>query len=158
VSHGRLSICAVVVASCLFEAGCGGNSTTSTESTAAKQRVAITAQDGFGSAVLAPLRDGALKRDTGTIGPADDIWVFTPDRTVIRDGQKVDIYTASGSSPESTEPSRFESGKSGMTSGTTETATAGTTASRSAPGRSSSEQATTPGSGEAAGVLMKGWA
>src|SRR4029077_706943 len=87
-------MCALAVAGCLFAAGCGGKSTTSTEPTAAKQRVAITAQVLFGSAVLAPLRDGALERDSGTFGPIDDIWAFTPKRTVIHDGQKVDFYTA----------------------------------------------------------------
>ena len=49
----------------------------------------------FGSAVLVPLRDGALGRDSGSFGPLDEtiFWTSAPDRTLIRDGQKVDIYT-----------------------------------------------------------------
>ena len=56
---------------------------------AAKQRVAITATV-FGKAVLVPLQQGDLKRDPGTFGGGLS---NTPDRIVIRAGQKVEIYT-----------------------------------------------------------------
>ena len=58
---------------------------------AAKQRVAITAKVvPTGAAVLEPLQDGAVERDSGTFYGK---WSLTPDRTVMRDGQKVDIHT-----------------------------------------------------------------
>lgn len=57
--------------------------------------MAITAKLAFdGSAVLAPLGDGALERDSGTFGPVEGSWSLTPERTVMRDGQEVDIHTA----------------------------------------------------------------
>jgi hypothetical protein len=58
---------------------------------AAKQRVAITVTMSSSKGVLRPLNDGALKRDVGRFGGD---WAYSPDRTVIRDGQKVEIYTA----------------------------------------------------------------
>jgi len=58
---------------------------------AAKQRVAITVTIlPFGKGVLTPLQDGALERDTATFG---GVWSPVPDRTVMRDGQRVDIHT-----------------------------------------------------------------
>jgi len=61
--------------------------------TAARQRVAITAKIlPDGTAVVSPLRGGALKRDSGTFSGQ---WrSLAPDRTVMRDGQKVEIHTA----------------------------------------------------------------
>ena len=95
VTRGRLSICTLAVVGAPFAAGCGGDSTASTESTAAKQRVVITAKMSEGTAVLELMRDGALERDSGTVAPADGSNAYTsnPDRTVTRDGQKVVIYT-----------------------------------------------------------------
>jgi hypothetical protein len=59
---------------------------------AAKQRVSITAKVlPTGAAVLDPLQAGALERDSGRFNGK---WSPTPDRTVIRDGQKVDIHPA----------------------------------------------------------------
>jgi hypothetical protein len=58
---------------------------------AAKQRVAITVTMMSGKAVLTPLKDGALKRDSGTFR---GVWSYTPDRTVMRDGQEIDIHSA----------------------------------------------------------------
>lgn len=58
---------------------------------AAKQRVAITATVlPAGKAVLEPLQEGTLVRNAGTFGGS---WSPTPDRTVMRDGQEVDIHT-----------------------------------------------------------------
>jgi hypothetical protein len=57
---------------------------------AAKQRVAITVTMATGKAVLEPLQKGALVRNAGTFGGD---WSPAPDRTVLRDGQEVDIYT-----------------------------------------------------------------
>lgn len=94
MSRGRLAFWVLALNGCLFAASCGGNSTTSTETTAAKQRVTITASIGLdGTAVLAPQRDGALERDSGTFVLFDSR-SLTPDRTVMRNGQKVDIHTA----------------------------------------------------------------
>ena len=58
---------------------------------AAKQRVAITVTMASAKGVLTPLNDGALERDAGTFGGD---WSHNPDRTVMRDGQQVKIYTA----------------------------------------------------------------
>jgi hypothetical protein len=58
---------------------------------AAKQRVAITVTMLGGKAVLEPLQKGALVRSAGTFGGS---WSQTPDRTVMRDGQEVDIHSA----------------------------------------------------------------
>lgn len=59
---------------------------------AAKQRVAITVPDGpGGKGVFAPLKDGPLERDSGLFGPPPRS--LTPDRTVVRDGQKVEIHS-----------------------------------------------------------------
>jgi hypothetical protein len=59
---------------------------------AAKQRVAITATVlPAGKAVLEPLQEGTLVRNAGAF---DGKWSPTPDRTVMRDGQTVDIHTA----------------------------------------------------------------
>jgi hypothetical protein len=56
----------------------------------AKQRVALTVTIlPSGKGVLTPLKDGALKRDSGTFGGN---WAQNPDRTVVREGQKVEIY------------------------------------------------------------------
>jgi hypothetical protein len=58
---------------------------------AAKQRVAITVTIlPSGKGVLTPLKDGALERDPGTFVGT---WSNTPDRTVMRDGQAVDIHS-----------------------------------------------------------------
>jgi len=60
---------------------------------AAKQRVAITATVlPAGKAVLEPLQKGALVRSAGTFGFVGNL-SQTPDRTVMRDGQEVDIYS-----------------------------------------------------------------
>jgi len=59
---------------------------------AAKQRVAITVTIlPSGKGVLTPLKNGALERDTGTFGGN---WSPTPDRTVMRDGQELEIGSA----------------------------------------------------------------
>jgi hypothetical protein len=57
---------------------------------AAKQRMAITVTMMSGKAVLEPLQKGALVRSAGTFAGNGST---TPDRTVMRDGQEVDIYT-----------------------------------------------------------------
>ena len=57
----------------------------------AKQRVAITVTMSSATGVLTALNDGALERDPGTFYGD---WSHSPDRTVIRDGQKVEIYSA----------------------------------------------------------------
>jgi hypothetical protein len=57
---------------------------------AAKQRVAITVTMLSAKGVLTPLNDGALERDLGTFGGD---WASRAGRTVMRDGQKVEIYT-----------------------------------------------------------------
>jgi hypothetical protein len=59
---------------------------------AAKQRVAITVTMMSGKAVLEPLQKGALVRSAGTFGFVG-VLSQTPDRTVMRDGQEVDIYS-----------------------------------------------------------------
>jgi hypothetical protein len=57
---------------------------------AAKQRVALTVTILPSSkGVLTPLKDGALKRDSGTFSGTIG---QTPDRTVVREGQTVEIY------------------------------------------------------------------
>jgi hypothetical protein len=57
----------------------------------AKQRVAITATIlPSGKGVLTLLKDGALGRDSGTFGGD---WSATPERTVMREGQTVDIHS-----------------------------------------------------------------
>jgi hypothetical protein len=58
---------------------------------AAKQRVAITVTMSSGKAVLEPLQKGTLVRSVGTF--AGSRQSQTPDRTVMRDGQAVDIYS-----------------------------------------------------------------
>jgi len=113
---------------------------------AAKQRVAIETKIlPQGTFVLTPLQAGALKRDSGTISGN---WQTAPGRDVMRDGQKVGIYRTPGRSPESAEPSRFESESSGSPSGTT-------TKLPSAPGRWCAGQGSTPGSPGAGGVGMR---
>jgi hypothetical protein len=62
-------------------------------SDAAKQRVAITVTMLSSKGVLTPLNDGALERDPGTFRIDGSL---NPDRTVVRDGQKVDIHTGVG--------------------------------------------------------------
>jgi len=58
---------------------------------AAKQRVALTVTIlPSGKGVLTPLKAGALKRDSGTLAGGS---AQTPDRTVVREGQTVEIYT-----------------------------------------------------------------
>jgi hypothetical protein len=58
---------------------------------AAKQRVGINAKIlPQGTFVLAPLRDGTLKRDSGTFSGN---WQSAPGRDVIRNGQTVGVYT-----------------------------------------------------------------
>lgn len=57
-----------------------------------KQRVAITARIlPGGEAVLTPLKDGALKRDSGRF---DGEWSSTPERTVMLKGQEIGIHPA----------------------------------------------------------------
>jgi hypothetical protein len=59
---------------------------------AAKQRVALTVTIlPSGKGVLTPLKDGALKRDSGTFTSANPV-SQAPDRTVVREGQTVEIY------------------------------------------------------------------
>ena len=59
---------------------------------AAKQRVALTVTIlPSGKGVLTPLKDGALKRDSGTFSGSNP--TSTPaDLTVVREGQTVEIY------------------------------------------------------------------
>jgi hypothetical protein len=58
---------------------------------AAKQRVAINMKIyPQGTFVLTPLQAGALKRDSGKI---NGNWTSVPGRAVMRDGQKVTVYT-----------------------------------------------------------------
>jgi hypothetical protein len=58
---------------------------------ATRQRVAINAKIYPGSTfVLMPFKSGALKRDSGAISGN---WRTAPGRDVIRNGQKVGIYT-----------------------------------------------------------------
>jgi hypothetical protein len=58
---------------------------------AAKQRMALTVTIlPSGKGVLTPLKDGALKRDSGTFGGMNPS--TPPDLTVVREGQKVEIY------------------------------------------------------------------
>ena len=52
--------------------------------------VGVTAEV-LGKAVLDPLQQGVLKRDAGTVG---GVLPNTPDRVVMREGQKVEIYTS----------------------------------------------------------------
>jgi hypothetical protein len=56
---------------------------------AAKQRVAITVTMMSGKAVLEPLQKGALVRSAGTFAGNGS----PTHRTVMRDGQEIDIYT-----------------------------------------------------------------
>jgi hypothetical protein len=59
---------------------------------AAKQRVSIAATVlPAGKAVLEPLQKGTLVRNAGTFRGN---WSSTPERTVMRDGQEVDIHPA----------------------------------------------------------------
>ena len=58
---------------------------------AAKQRMAINMKIyPQGTFVLTPLQAGALKRDSGKI---NSNWTSVPGRDVMRDGQKVTIYS-----------------------------------------------------------------
>lgn len=58
---------------------------------AVKQRVAITVTIlPSGKGVLTPLKDGALERDSGSIGGDA---ASSPARTVLREGQTVEIHT-----------------------------------------------------------------
>ena len=60
--------------------------------TAAKQRVALTVTIlPSGKGVLTPLKDGALTRDSGTFSGSNPPST-PPDRTVVREGQTVEIY------------------------------------------------------------------
>jgi hypothetical protein len=60
-------------------------------SDAAKQRVVINMKIyPQGTFVLLPMQAGALKPDSGTIRSN---WTSIPERVVIRDGQRVGIYT-----------------------------------------------------------------
>lgn len=58
---------------------------------ATKQRVAISANMAQRSAVLTPLQKGAVGKDSGDFATDHSL---IPDRTLIRDGQKIDVYTA----------------------------------------------------------------
>ena len=61
-------------------------------STAAKQRMALTVTIlPSGKGVLTPLKDGALKRDSGTFIGSNPPST-PPDLTVVREGQTVEIY------------------------------------------------------------------
>ena len=82
--HARHIVLAVLAAAVTL------TSVASAGSAAAKQRVAITVAIG-GKGVLTPLKNGALERDSGTFGGD---WSPTPNRTVVREGQTVDIHTA----------------------------------------------------------------
>src|SRR3990172_5450890 len=60
--------------------------------TAKRQRVALTAAKSGGEKfVLTPLTPGALTRDAGVT-----IWARQSERFVMRDGQRVDIWTGLG--------------------------------------------------------------
>jgi hypothetical protein len=80
----KLGVLAVLVAAVTLTSVAGARPE------AAKQRVALTVTIlPSGKGVLTPLKDGALKRDSGTFGGN---WEQNPDRTVVRDGQTVEIY------------------------------------------------------------------
>jgi hypothetical protein len=65
-------------------------SVAATSADAAKQRVALTVTIlPSGKGVLTPLKDGALKRDSGTFGGN---WDQGGERTVVREGQTVTIH------------------------------------------------------------------
>jgi hypothetical protein len=80
---GAIALLAVVSAAALSAAATAGSDVT-------RQRVALAADMPTASAVLTPLNGGPLQRDAGAFGGD---FSLTPDRTVIRDGQEVDIYT-----------------------------------------------------------------
>jgi hypothetical protein len=80
---GTIAIIAVASAAALTPPATAGPD-------AARQRVAISVTMSSGTAVLTPLNHGPLGRDTGTFGGD---WSPSPDRTIIRDGQKVEIYS-----------------------------------------------------------------
>ena len=101
--HARHIVLAVLAAAVTL------TSVASAGPAAAKQRVAVTAEV-LGKAVLDPLQQGVLKRDAGTVG---GVLSNTADRVVMRDGQKVEIYTSRGRSPENGEASRSGSGPVG---------------------------------------------
>lgn len=83
--HARQIVLVVVAAALTVVSG-------ATAGAAAKQRVAIVATVlPTGRAVLEPLQKGALMRDAGAF---TGNWSGTPDRTLVRDGQKVDIHPA----------------------------------------------------------------
>ena len=80
----KLAVLALVVAAVTV------TSIASAAPEAAKQRVALTVTIlPSAKGVLTPLTDGALKRDSGTF---NGVWSPTPDRTVVREGQTVQIY------------------------------------------------------------------
>lgn len=82
----KLAVLAVLVAAVTL------TSVAAAGSDAAKQRVAITVTIlPSGKGVLTPLKNGALERDSGTFGGD---WSPSPDRTMVRDGQTVDIHPA----------------------------------------------------------------
>ena len=117
---------------------------------ATKQRVAITIKGlPNGSFALTSFKAGPLKRDSGTVSIS-----YGSPRVVIRDGQRLDIfsgvYTFDGRRGSLTVRERNE----WRTPGATGTATATSTVSPSAPGRSFAGPASTLGLSGAAGVLM----
>jgi hypothetical protein len=83
--NAKVAVLAVLVAVAVTLA-----SVASAGSDAAKQRVALTVTilPSF-KGVLTPLKDGALKRDSGTFSGTIG---QTPDLTVVREGQTVEIY------------------------------------------------------------------
>jgi hypothetical protein len=81
----RLAVLAVLVAAVTL------TSVAAAGPEAAKQRVAITVTMASAKAVLEPLQKGAVVRSAGAFSGE---WSTTPDRTVMRDGQAVNIHSA----------------------------------------------------------------
>ena len=82
--NAKLAALAVLVAAVTL------TSVASARSEAAKQRVALTVTIlPSGKGALTPLKQGALKLDSGTF---DGVWSPSPSSTVVRDGMTVEIY------------------------------------------------------------------